>query len=382
KADGSQKVVSLIRDEIVIDETFAHSVIVDNGKAKIGFILVPEFYIDFENPKGAHASADVRKEVIKLKEEKVDGIIVDVRTNPGGGLYDVIDMAGLFIEDGPIVQVKDRDGKASVLKDRDKSILYDGPLAVMVNEFSASAAEIFAAAIQDYKRGVIIGSSSTYGKGTVQRSIGLEPTGNVLSNDGELGAVKVTLQKYYRIDGGSVQLKGVKSDIVLPDIYEYLKFREKDVPDALPWDVIAKADYTVWKPGYDLKDIQAKSASRVLNNPAFKTIKANTEWLDKQNDKMYSLNIDKYRQERKLIGNAYKQMDSLGGIEKPFLVRALTGEENKYANDKNKADRLNAWMKALSKDIYLNEAMNVMNDMVAAKKAPAQVAVTASTGKK
>lgn len=374
KVDGTQKVVSLVRDEIVIDETLAHSMIVDNGKGKIGYINLPEFYTDFENPKGAHSAVDVRKEVIKLKAEKVDGIIMDLRGNPGGGLYDVIDIAGLFIEDGPVVQVKDRDGKATVLKDRDRTILYDGPLAVMVNEFSASASEIFAAAIQDYKRGIVIGSTSTYGKGTVQRSFSLDQGRNFVSSEGDLGAIKLTMQKYYRVDGGSVQLKGVKSDVVLPDLYEHVKFREKDVPDALPWDVIQKADFSSWKPAYDPKEVIAKSNGRVASSMAFKTIKTNTDWLDKQNDKVYSLNLDKYRQERKAITASYKQMDSLSVI-KPINVKALAGEESRFANDKSKADRRAAEMKSLSKDIYLNEAVNVVDDMIAAGKPVAPMAV-------
>src|SRR6185312_10913031 len=186
---------------------------------------LPEFYADFDNPNGNRSFIDVAKEVNKLKEEKVDGIVIDLRNNGGGSLYDVVQMAGLFIEEGPIVQVKDREGKAQILRDKDKSVLYDGPLAVMVNELSASASEIFAAAIQDYKRGVIIGSTSTYGKGTVQRNIGLDFASNLLGSNSDLGTVKLTLQKFYRINGGSTQLKGVASDIVLSDKYEQLKLR-------------------------------------------------------------------------------------------------------------------------------------------------------------
>ncbi|HRA12064.1 MAG TPA: S41 family peptidase, partial [Chitinophagaceae bacterium] len=235
KQDGTLKVVSIIRDEIVQDETFARSAIVKNETSKIGYIFLPEFYADFDRPNGNRSFTDVANEVTKLKAENVDGIVIDLRNNGGGSLYDVVQMAGLFIEDGPIVQVKDRENNASVLKDKDRNVLYTGPLAVMVNEFSASASEIFAAAIQDYGRGVIIGSTSTYGKGTVQRNIGLDENGFSLSN-AELGTVKLTLQKFYRINGGSTQLKGVSSDIILPDNLEYLKVREKDDEDALPWD--------------------------------------------------------------------------------------------------------------------------------------------------
>jgi carboxyl-terminal processing protease len=220
-------------------------------------------------------------------------------------------MAGLFIEDGPIVQVKDRDGKPSVLKDRDKSVLYDGPLAVMVNEFSASASEIFAAAIQDYKRGVVLGSTTTYGKGTVQRNIGLDKETGMFSSNSELGTIKLTLQKFYRINGGSTQLKGVSSDIVLPDVLEKSKVREKDDPDALPWDEIQKSPYNTWKAPYDLAMVSRNSQNRVDNNPAFSLIRTNTEWLAQQNEKVYSLNLNKFRENKKKISSTVKQIETL-----------------------------------------------------------------------
>ncbi len=364
KTDGAIKVVKLIRDEIVQDETFAKSSIVSNGKSKIGFIYLPEFYADFDDPKGRRCADDVAKEIIKLKEEKVDGIIMDLRDNGGGSLYDVVKMVGLFIDEGPVVQVRDRDGKPSVLRDRDKTVLYDGPLAVMVNEFSASASEIFAAAIQDYKRGLIIGSTSTYGKGTVQRNIGLDKELGFMSANSELGTIKLTLQKFYRINGGSTQLKGVVSDIVLPDFYEYSKLREKDDPDALPWDEIQKADYNTWKYGFDATTLRASSQARVTNNPAFNLIKTNTEWLAKENDKTYSLNIDKYRDEKKKISATVKQLESLNKLPKELEVNALTSDANKYANDKDKDDRFKAWLKSLRNNLYLEETVNIMNDMV------------------
>ncbi len=375
KTDGVIKVVSIIRDEIIQDETFARSVIVDNGKSKIGYILLREFYADFENPRGARSFDDVRKEVIKLKAEKVNGIILDLRYNGGGSLMDVVQMAGLFIEDGPIVQVKDRDGKPSVLSDRDRSVLYDGPLAVMVNEYSASASEIFAAAIQDYKRGIIIGSSSTYGKGTVQRQIGLDQNfGPSLASNSELGTIKLTLQKFYRINGGSTQLKGVFSDIVLPDELEYLKIREKDNPDALPWDTIQKANYNTWKSDIDLKSIENASVLRVKSNNVFNLIKKNAERLAKENDKVYSLNLEKFRNDNKQTMAAVKELEGLiTKLPKEINVNPLTGEENKYASDKDKEERMISWRKSLKNDIYLNEAINVVNDMAAPKTA---VAVT------
>lgn len=364
KQDGTMKVVSLIRDEIVQDETFARSAIVKNGDSKIGYIFLPEFYADFEHPNGNRSYVDVEKEVIKLKEEKVDGIVIDLRNNGGGSLYDVVQMAGLFIEDGPIVQVKDRDNKPSVLKDKDHSVLYSGPLAVMVNEFSASASEIFAAAIQDYNRGIIIGSTSTYGKGTVQRNIGLDQDLGFSLSNSNLGTVKLTLQKFYRINGGSTQLKGVNSDITLPDNLEYLKVREKDDADALPWDEIGKATYNNWNPGYDLKTIQQMSSQRLNNDMTFKLIHESTDWLAKQNDKEYSLQIDKYRKEQSLIRSTIKQIESLMKLKDDLNVSALKNENHRWPDDKNKQERFNLWLKGLQKDIYLDQAVKVVNDMI------------------
>lgn len=364
KADGAIKTVSIIRDEIVQDETFARSAIVNSNGSKIGYIFLPEFYADFDRPNGARSYIDVAREVTKLKEEKVDGIVIDLRNNGGGSLYDVVQMAGLFIEDGPIVQVKDRDNKPSVLKDKDRSVLYTGPLAVMVNEFSASASEIFAAAIQDYGRGVIIGSTSTYGKGTVQRNIGLDPVTGFSMSNSELGTVKLTLQKFYRINGGSTQLRGVNSDIVLPDNLEYLKVREKDDPDALPWDEISKSPYSTWKPGYNLETIKEMSNIRLENDPTFRLIKESTEWLSKQNDKVYPLQLEKYKGEQEKVRNTVKQLESLMKLKGELDVAALPKEVNRWEEDKNKQERFNLWLKNLQKDIYLDQAVKVMNDMI------------------
>jgi carboxyl-terminal processing protease len=262
------------------------------------------------------------------------------------------------------VQVKDREGNPSVLRDRDKSVLYGGPLAVIVNELSASASEIFAAAIQDYKRGVIIGSSTTYGKGTVQRNIGLDPSSGLLANANDLGTLKLTLQKFYRINGGSTQLKGVAPDIVLPDQLEYMKFREKDDPDALKWDEIQKANYSTWNSDINLPTIEKASADRVANNQAFKLIKENTAWLSRVSDKEYPLNLKKYKEEQVAIRATVKQMENLTKLSNTLSVKAIPQDINKYANDKDKQDRLNQWYKNLSGDIYLGEAVNVMADMI------------------
>jgi carboxyl-terminal processing protease len=365
KADGTTRVVKMIREKIVQDETYARSAVVSNGKSKIGFITLPEFYANFDDANGRRCGDDVAKEIMKLKEEKVDGIIIDLRNNGGGSLYEVVKMVGLFVDEGPIVQVKDRDGKPSVLRDRDKSVLYEGPLAVMVNEFSASASEIFAAAIQDYKRGIVIGSTSTFGKGTVQRNIGIDKDFGFNPNAGELGSVKLTLQKFYRINGGSTQLKGVVSDIVLPDLYEYSDYREKDERDALPWDEISKADYKDWKFGVEPTAIRANSQARVAASPSFTLIKNNTQWLAKEKDRVLSLQLDKFREEKKKLSATVKQLDGAFKLTKELDVLLSKSDVEKYAREKDKEERfIKPWIKSLKNDIYLDETLNVMNDMV------------------
>ncbi len=374
KSDGTSHVVSLIREEIVQDElVFARSAIVNSPKGKIGYIYLPEFYADFDNPKGNRCSIDVAKEIVKLKAEKVDGIVLDLRNNGGGSLSDVVQMAGLFVEQGPIVQVRSRDEKPQVYPDHDKSVLWEGPFAVMVNELSASASEIFAAAIQDYHRGVIIGSSSTYGKGTVQRPIGLDKSMGLEPTNSDLGTIKLTLQKFYRISGGSTQLRGVSSDIVLPDIYpdiyEYAKIRERDNPDALPWDEIQKADYTPWKYAYDINYIKGLSDQRLRHDSALNEIQSDAEWLSKTEDKVFSLNIRKYQEEQKEIKAKVKQIEDLSKLPAAgqLNVLSLPEDAHKYDDDKNKADRFQAWLKEKRSDLWLGETVNVLDDMIAQK---------------
>ena len=366
KSDGSIKVVTLQRDEIILDETYARSVVINQGDKKIGLIYLPEFYADWERPNGARSAQDVAREIMKLKEQKVDGIIMDLRNNGGGSLYDVVQIAGFFIPEGPIVQVKDREGNPNILRDRDKTVLYDGPLAVMVNEFSASASEIFAAAIQDYNRGIIVGSSSTYGKGTVQRNIGLErETSLTGSGNSELGTIKLTLQKFYRINGGSTQLKGVTPNIILPDQFEYLKYREKDNPDALPWDEIQKATYSQYNTQqYDLKAIENASMQRIRNNPSFNAVLESVKLLEKSNDKEYTLNINKYREEQKKLQETNKQLDELKKNQQELTIDFIPQDMKRLESDTAKLERRKQWGKFLSKDIYVNETVNIINDMI------------------
>ncbi len=367
RIDGSIKVITLLRDDIKLEDTYAKSAII-KGENRIGYIYLPEFYADFENPNGARCAADVAKEIDKLKNEKVDGIILDLRGNGGGSLYDVVQMAGLFIEDGPICQVKGRDEKANVLRDRDRSVQYDGPLAVMVDETSASASEIFAAAIQDYNRGIVIGSTSTYGKGTVQRNIPLNPENeNTLlasKKSDDLGTVKLTLQKFYRINGDATQLKGVTPDIILPDRLEHLKFREKDNPNALQWDEIAKADYRTWTSNISNPAIISSANDEVNKSTTFGKIKANVQWLEKNNEKEYSLNISKYREEQKKLKDIYKEIDNLYKLSKPMTMVNLQADSIAVSNDTDKAEKNKQWLKVRSDDIYIDASVKVINKMI------------------
>ncbi len=367
KPDGNIKVVSLKRGEIKLEDTFAKSAII-KGEHKIGYIYLPEFYMDFEKPNGAKCSEDVAKEIVKLKAENVEGIVMDLRGNGGGSLPEVVKMAGLFIEDGPICQVRGRDEKQPYLwKDRDKSILYNGPLTVMVDEGSASASEIFAAAIQDYKRGIIIGSTSTYGKGTVQRTIPLNPEAEnpaFAKTSEDLGTVKLTLQKFYRINGGATQLKGVTPDVVIPDRFEFFKSREKDNESALSWDEINKAEYHPWVSTYSSDAVINAANDQVNTSSTFKTMKQQIEWIDKKNDKEVSLNLVKYKADLQQMKVAYKQLDSLYKLPKEMNVLNSSSDTVGLSADKDKQERNKQFLNRLKGDVYIDETVKVMNNMI------------------
>lgn len=365
KTDGTIKIVTMQRDEIVLDETFARSAIVNEGNKKIGYIWLPEFYADYERENGNRCSEDVAKEIVKLKKENIEGLVIDLRNNGGGSLYEVIQMVGLFINQGPVVQVRDRDGKANVYGDQRPGTLYDGPLAVLVNELSASASEIFAGAIQDYRRGVVIGSTSTYGKGTVQKTV---PFGNVVDmNSGrtDMGAVKLTFQMFYRINGGSTQLKGIEPDIVLPDTYEYLKIREKDVPNALPWDQINKATYLTWHKDYGHDLVIQNENERVKQNASLNLLKDNLVWLSKLGEEPASLNINKYRDLQKQIRSTVNQNNTLLRLSQEMSVVPAEVDKDKFFNnpDKNKGERYQAWLRSLKTDMHISETIKVIGGL-------------------
>ncbi len=367
KVDGSIKVITLLRDDINTEDTFAKSAII-NGTKKIGYIYLPEFYADFERASGARCAVDVAKEVEKLKEEKVDGIILDLRGNGGGSLYDVVQMAGLFIKSGPICQVKGREESANILRDKDERVQYDGPLAVMVDGNSASASEIFAAAIQDYNRGLILGSSSTYGKGTVQRNIPLNPEndfGSISSKKAEdLGAVKLTLQKFYRISGGATQLKGVVPDVILPNRYDYFKFREKDNPSALQWDEIGKADYQKWAHASDVNKVIPSINDDVSKSTVFSGIRNSVKWLDKYSDKEYYLNITKYKEDQKQLKAVYKQLDDFNKLAQPLDFQIPSADTAAINSAEDKIEKNKQWVKLRNTDVYIDEAVQALNKII------------------
>lgn len=365
--DGTIETISIERDEVKVEAIFAHSYVINQGQKKIGFLVLPEFYFSPKGTTGPGSSAyDVKQELKKLKAQHVDGIVLDLRFNGGGSLGDAIDMAGLFIPDGPVVQVRAGNGEKRVLKDRDPDVVYSGPLAIMVNEYSASASEILSAAMQDYKRAVIIGSKTTFGKGTVQRKIDLSA---LLSGDqkeafGKLGALKLTIQKFYRISGGSTQLRGVSSDITLPD--PYYEISEGASENALPWDKIAPADYTVWKNPVDVAYLKDKSQQRLAGSRVFSLISKNIDIMKRINDeKKVSLNLQAYKAMQDSNSHALQRVNELDSLESPLRIVNLQSDMANINKDSVMAQRNREMLKAYKTDPYLHEAVAVMHDMFA-----------------
>jgi carboxyl-terminal processing protease len=361
RVDGSIKVIAITREVVEIEETYAKSSVVNKDGKLYGVIYLPKFYIDFENQDNRDAYKDVALEIERLKKQNVQGIIMDLRDNGGGSLKTVVDMTGLFIDKGPVVQVRSADGNKEVLSDTIAKAQWDGPLVVLVNNFSASASEIFAAAIQDYHRGIIMGSKHSYGKGTVQNVIDLNKF--VRSNSfGDLGALKTTTQKFYRINGGSTQREGVMSDIVMPDKYSYIEMGERDVDNAMPWDKIDPADYKPVKDNF--AGVVANSKKRIAANPEFKLMDENAKWIsEKKDDNTYDLNIDKFKAELAKSEAVTKKFKELSKYKNNLVFEALPYEKEIFKKDPALAEKKERWYESLSKDLYVEEALNVLNDM-------------------
>ncbi len=363
KTDGTLKVISIIRDQVEIEETYAKSSVIVKDGIKYGIIYLPKFYIDFEDNSSRDAGKDIALEVERLKKEGVQGIVMDVRDNGGGSLKTVVDIAGLFIEEGPIVQIKSAGRKKEVLYDRDKKVQWEGPLVIMVNSFSASASEILAAAIQDYHRGIIIGSKQTYGKGTVQNVIDLNQF--VRNSDmGDLGALKTTTQKFYRINGGSTQLEGVSSDIAMPDRYSYVKMGERDIENAMPFDKIDPADFKPWDKQENFETAVNNSKKRIAQNNEFKLIEENAKWINERSEEtVYTLKLDKFQAEQKSLEEKAKKYKSIVDYKNKLTFVSLPYENEIMAKDDVLKEKRDRWHESLGKDIYVEEAINILGDL-------------------
>ncbi len=368
KVDGSVKEISIIRDIVTIEDNFAKSLILDGAAEgeKVGYIYLPSFYADFEHSDGRFCAPDVEQEIKKLKDAKVNGIVLDLRNNGGGSLIDVVKMSGFFIEDGPIVQVKSRGQKPEVMMDTDSKVQYDGPLIVLVNYNSASASEILAAALQDYGRAVIVGSNSTYGKGTVQRFIDLDRTIRGFDNYKPLGELKLTVQKFYRINGGSTQLRGVTPDIVLPDSYYFIPTGEKEAEYPMAWSEINPVDYNQRVLKLDhLDQLKQRSESRVKQSDTFQKVIENARRFKRQSDETsYPLDMNTFlslEQKQKSEAEAYKD------LFKNVVNKGVTNLEVDLPSihaDESKQARNESFVTSVSKDIYIRETLNIMHDLL------------------
>ena len=362
KLDGSTEIISIIRDVVELEETFVKSTVVEKDGKKFGIIDLPKFYIDFDEQNYRDSAKDMEKEIARLKDEGVSGLLIDLRNNGGGSLKTAVEISGLFIDKGPIVQVKYRGEKPSVKNDIDPEIQWNGSVVVLVNEFSASASEIFAAAMQDYKRAVIIGGNQTYGKGTVQNILPINQFYPKYEKD--LGYLKMTIQKFYRINGGSTQIEGVYSDIAMPSRYSYMKFGERDLEGALIWDKVPQAKYTQTNSYANFADVIYKSKERIAADEKFKLINEYAKWLkNNQEDSSYSLNFNSFSKENEAKETEAKKFKSVFDYKSNLTFSSPNYEIPSLKKDSVLADKRIAWHKNLAKDIYVSEAINVLSEL-------------------
>ena len=365
RVDGGIEQVEITRDIVELEETYAKSSIIKDDSNVYGLINLPRFYVDFNDYGERNAASDIKKEILELKNKNINGLILDLRNNGGGSLKTVVDITGFFIEKGPVVQVKSIGGRKEILKDNDPSIIWDGPLVILVNEFSASASEILAAALQDYNRAIILGSKQTYGKGTVQNVVDLN---NVISGNtyGDLGSLKITTDKFYRVNGGSTQLEGVKSDLVFPNRYSYIDIGEKDLENPLSWDKIDPARYDNSVKVFNYAQAISNSKERIGQNEYFTIIDQHAKLIkSKQDDKTISLNYNSYKEDQAEFKLQTDKLKVIEDFNSPYLFEwndSNLDANTSYNDDmKEKRDR---WIKSLQKDIYVNEAMNLLIDLL------------------
>ena len=367
KIDGTTQVITITRDIVQLDETFVKSSVVEKDGKKYGVIDLPKFYINFDDRNFRDSAKDMEKEIERLKEENVEGLLIDLRNNGGGSLDTAIKIAGLFVDKGPVVQIKYRNEAPVVREDIDPKIQWTGSLVLLVNELSASASEIFAAAMQDYNRAVILGGNQTYGKGTVQNIL---PINKFYPNyDQDLGYLKMTIQKFYRINGGSTQVEGVYSDIAMPTRFSYMKYGERDLEGALPWDKVPQASYTEVNSYSNFSDVVTTSIERINKDPKFQLIDEYAKWLKKeQDDSSYSLNYKQYQKELKQREDFAKKFKSVFKYQSGLAFNSPSYEIPLFKENIDLKEKRNAWHKNLSKDLYISEALNVLSQLKLASK--------------
>ena len=359
KISGEIKDVLIKRGVVELEELYAKSTLINKGDKNYGYISLPKFYIDFSDRKSRNSANDVKNEIIKLKNNGISGLILDLRNNGGGALQTVVDMTGLFIERGPIVQVKSTGNRKQILYDKDPQVVWDGPLVILMNKMSASASEILAGALQDYNRAVIIGNEKSFGKGTVQNVIDLN---RFISNSSyDLGALKITTDKFYRINGESVQLEGVKSDIVIPDSYKYIFNGEKDEKNPLQWDKITPANFDKWAKRDYLNKISSENQSRIDNDDYYSLINDRAQWLkDQQSNKTISLNFNSYNSFLTKQREKNKRFESLNKYENTLNFKLLKTEKQYIMSNKELLSSRNRWHRNLTKDLYIEEGVKAL----------------------
>jgi carboxyl-terminal processing protease len=402
---SKRKVVELVRDNVKLTEQEAKAELIeralpDGSSQKLGWITLPSFYQDMERSRtGKSTSRDVAALIKRLDQEGIQGLVIDLRRNGGGSLDEAIKMTGLFVTQGPVVQVKESGGDIEVLKDRDPAVAYNGPLIVLVNKLSASASEIFAAALQDYGRAIIVGDSSTFGKGTVQTLLELGRFIPLLGGSGnDAGALKLTVQKFYRVAGGSTQLHGVSSDVVLPSLSDNAEIGESALEHPLPYDEVEPAAIDLVNNHKQLyiDDLKKRSANRISQDQSFQDILADVKELkDRLKSNRLSLN-EKMRREQLDSDNAQKQKEkadekkveakvndkrfelTLADVDKPQLKlveKTPTQKDQKNQGDNNSDSDPNSSIEdengaSLDADAIRRETLNVLTDLVDLSKSP------------
>jgi carboxyl-terminal processing protease len=361
KIDGSTEIITITRDIVEIEETFLKYSLVNVEDKKLGIINLPGFYINFNDKNKRDSAKDMRKAIDEMNESDVDGLLIDLRDNGGGSLKTAIDIAGMFIDQGPVVQVKFRNEAPMVYNDNDNNIYWNKPLVILVNELSASASEIFAAAMQDYNRAIIMGSKQSFGKGTVQN---LVPLNEYYKYDEDLGALKMTIQKFYRINGGSTQLEGVQSDIAMPDRYAYMSIGERDFENPLPYDQIKPAKYTSLATYENKELVIQNSKSRIASNKQFNLIENFAKWTkENSEDNVYSLSYIKFKEEAKEHELEAKQFDSVYKFDSKFEFYSPQSELPLITSDSVLGKKRENWHNNLKRDIYVTEALRVLSDL-------------------